>query len=112
MAPPESAAVGIGPSRPRAVDTLMRALLYIVQQLGRPVSEAELRGVAALPEGPLDPASFLLSARRLGFDCHAVDLGRIALHDLPMPFALVSAAGRAVVVVSVKNEEATVLDVV
>ena len=112
MAPPESAAVGISPSRPRPVDSLMRALLYIVQQLGRPISEAELRSVAALPEGALDAGSFLLGARRLGFDCHAVDLGRIPPQQLSMPFALVGAEGPAAVVVSLKNGRATMLDVV
>ena len=112
MAPPESAALGIAPPRPRPVDSLMRALLYIVQQLGRPISEAELRSVAALPEGPLDPGSFLLGARRLGFDCHVVDLGRSPLQELSMPFALIDAAGPAAVVVSVKNGRATMLDVV
>jgi ABC-type bacteriocin/lantibiotic exporter with double-glycine peptidase domain len=90
----------------------MRALLYIVQQLGRPISEAELRSVAALPEGPLDPDAFLLGARRLGFDCQAVDPGRIPLQELSMPFALIGAAGPAAVVVSVKNGQATMLDVV
>ena len=35
-------------SRPR-VDSLMRALLYIAQQIGRPVSEADVRRLAAVP---------------------------------------------------------------
>jgi ABC-type bacteriocin/lantibiotic exporter with double-glycine peptidase domain len=100
------------PPRPRAVDSLMRALLYMAQQLGRPVSEAELRDTAALPDGPLDPATFLLAARRLGFVSHAVDPARTSLPALPMPFALIGGGQPARVVVSVKAERAVVLDVI
>src|SRR4051794_9544760 len=112
MAPFESAVPDIDPPRPRAVDTLMRALLYIAQQLGRPVSEAELRDVAALPAGPLDTAAFLLAARRLGFDSQAVDPVRASLQALPTPFALIGSAGAGCVVVQVKEQHAVVLDVV
>ena len=54
--------------RPR-VDTLMRALLYIAQQVGRPVSEADIRRLTSVPETGLDEAAFLAllkSARRHG----------------------------------------------
>ena len=87
MAPLESA-LQEAPARPRTVDSLMRALLYVSQQLGRPVSEAELRSLAVLPEGPLDSVTFLLAARRLGFDAHAVDLARLSAHELPTPFVV------------------------
>ncbi|HZY55021.1 MAG TPA: peptidase domain-containing ABC transporter, partial [Reyranella sp.] len=111
MAPLESALTE-APARPYPVDSLMRALLYISQQLGRPVSEAELRGLATLPVGPLDNAAFLLAARRLGFEAHAVDLARTPPQTLPTPFVVVGEVGPADVVLSIDGEQATLLDVV
>ncbi|HEY2875691.1 MAG TPA: peptidase domain-containing ABC transporter [Reyranella sp.] len=90
----------------------MRALLYVSQQLGRPVSEAELRSHAVLPEGPLDSVTFLLAARRLGFDAHAVDLARLSAHELPTPFVVLGEDGPAGVVLSLDGRQATLLDVV
>ncbi|HEY4166346.1 MAG TPA: ABC transporter transmembrane domain-containing protein, partial [Reyranella sp.] len=111
MAPLESA-LQEAPARLRTVDSLMRALLYVSQQLGRPVSEAELRSLAVLPEGPLDGAAFLLAARRLGFDAHAVDLARTSPQDLPTPFVVLGEGGPADVVLSLDGGHATLLDVV
>ena len=111
MAPLDSA-LDPAAARPRAVDSLMRALLYVSQQLGRPVSEAELRNLAVLPEGPLDSAAFLLAARRLGFDAHAVDLARTAPQALPTPFIALGDGRSADVVLSIDGEQATLLDVV
>jgi DNA-binding MurR/RpiR family transcriptional regulator len=37
----------------------MRALLYVAQQVGRPVSEADIRRLAAVPAAGLDEAAFL-----------------------------------------------------
>jgi ABC-type bacteriocin/lantibiotic exporter with double-glycine peptidase domain len=111
MAPLDSAPDGV-PARPRPVDSLMRALLYVCQQLGRPVSEAELRSLGALPEGPLDSAAFLLAARRLGFEAHAVDLARTAPQGLATPFVVLGDGRLADVVLSMDGERATLLDVV
>jgi ABC-type bacteriocin/lantibiotic exporter with double-glycine peptidase domain len=90
----------------------MRALLYVSQQLGRPVSEAELRGLAVLPAGALDGAAFLLAARRLGFDAHAMDLSRQSPDELPAPFVVVGEGRPAAVVLSVDSAQVTLLDVV
>ena len=112
MAPLESA-LQEAPARPRPVNSLMRALLYVSQQLGRPVSEAELRGLAVLPVGPLDerglparrPAPWLRGAR-----------GR---SRAPRPHELPTAVRRAGVGMdlpmswlSVDGGQATLLDVV
>src|SRR5437879_4646666 len=48
----------------RPADALMRALLYIVQQVGRPLSEADVRRMTAVPAAGLDEQSFLI--KRLG----------------------------------------------
>ncbi|MGE5150054.1 MAG: peptidase domain-containing ABC transporter, partial [Rhodospirillaceae bacterium] len=111
MAPLESA-LDEAPARPRTIDSLMRALLYVSQQLGRPVSEAELRSLAVLPEGPLDGAAFLLAARRLGFEAQAVDLARTSPQELPTPFVVLGEGGAAGVALSIDGEQATLLDVV
>ncbi len=97
----------------RPIDSLMRALLYIVQQVGRPVSEADIRRLAAIPASGLDETAFLTAGRRLGLESYAVDLAGQRLDELPMPFVVVGAANRlAHVVVAVAGGQWTVLDVV
>ena len=69
MAPLENG--GFQPSvwagdRSRPINSLMRALLYVAQQVGRPVSEADVRRLAAVPAAGLDEAAFLTAGARLG----------------------------------------------
>lgn len=97
--------------RPR-VDSLMRALLYITQQVGRPVSEADIRRQTTVPAAGLDEAAFLTAATRLGLQSEAVDLGSRLLDELPVPFALLAAGGLVYVIVSGRANDWTVLDVV
>jgi subfamily B ATP-binding cassette protein HlyB/CyaB len=52
----------------------MRALLYIAQQVGRPLSEADVRRLAAVPAAGLDESAFLTAGARLGLETHALDL--------------------------------------
>ncbi len=90
MAPLENG--GFQPSvwdgdRSRPIDSLMRALLYIAQQVGRPVSEADVRRLAAIPAAGLDEPAFL-------------------------PFALIAAGQPAHVVVAGRGQHWVVLDVV
>jgi ABC-type bacteriocin/lantibiotic exporter with double-glycine peptidase domain len=99
--------------RRRPIDSLMRALLYIVQQVGRPVGEADIRRLAAVPVSGLDENAFLAAGSRLGLEAYAVDLGARQLDDLPTPFALAGPAGQpAHVVVAGAGGQWTVLDVV
>ena len=97
--------------RPR-VDALMRALLYIAQQVGRPVSEADIRRLTAVPAAGLDEAAFLTAAVRLGLESEAIDLVSRSLDELPLPFALAAADRRVHVVVSGRANAWTMLDVV
>ncbi len=97
--------------RPR-VDSLMRALLYITQQVGRPVSEADIRRLTTVPAAGLDEAAFLTAATRLGLQSEAVDLGSRLLDELPVPFALLAAGGLVHVIVLGRANDWTVLDVV
>jgi len=115
MAPLENG--GFQPSawdgnRSRPIDSLMRALLYIAQQVGRPVSEADVRRLCAVPAAGLDEAAFLVAATRLGLHAEALDLAHERLDDLPTPFALLSAGQPAHVVVGGRDGDWIVLDVV
>ncbi len=115
MAPLENG--GFQPSvwdgdRSRPIDSLMRALLYIAQQVGRPLSEADVRRLAAVPAAGLDEQAFLTAGTRLGLETYAVDLAPGRLDDLPLPFALVTAGQPAHVVVGGKGGQWVVLDVV
>ncbi len=94
------------------VDSLMRALLYIAQQVGRPVSEADVRRLVAVPASGLDEASFLTVATRLGLEGETIDLAARPFDELQLPFAIVGAGGVAHVVVSGRANSWTVLDVV
>ena len=96
-------------SRPR-VDSLMRALLYITQQIGRPVSEADVRRLAALPASGLDETAFLTAGTRLGLVASADDVTAANLEDLPLPFALLAPDLSVHVVVSGRGNRWTVLD--
>ncbi len=100
------------PSETRPIDSLMRALLYVVQQIGRPVSEADVRRLAALSDDALDEAGFLSAGARMGLEASALDLGAAPLDEIPTPFAIVSISGAAHVVVSGRGEQWTMLDVV
>lgn len=99
-----------GGSRHR-VDALMRALLYIAQQIGRPVSEADVHRLAVVPAEGLDEGAFLTAGARLGLQSAAFDLSADSLDDLPLPFALLAADRSAHVVVAGRADRWTVLDV-
>src|SRR5471032_504993 len=108
MAPLEN--TGVAETRP--IDSLMRALLCVAQQIGRPVSEADVRRLAALPDAGLDEAGFLSVGAQLGLEASALDLAAAPLDELPTPFAVVAASGVAHVVVSGRGEQWTMLDVI
>jgi ABC-type bacteriocin/lantibiotic exporter with double-glycine peptidase domain len=115
MAPLENG--GFQPSvwdgdKSRPIDSLMRALLYIAQQVGRPVSEADVRRLAPVPAAGLDEGAFLAVGARLGLETNAVDLAPNRLDELPLPFAVVAAGQPAHVVVAGKGGHWVVLDVV
>ena len=91
----------------------MRALLYTAQQVGRPVSEADVRMLSTVPDGGLDEHSFLLAGKRLGFQTNAIDLTIDRLGRLPTPFVVIGEGdASAQVVVAHKDGLWTVLDVV
>lgn len=115
MAPLENG--GFQPSawtddRSRPIDSLMRALLYVAQQIGRPVSEADVRRLAAVPAVGLDESAFLTAAGRLGLEAQAIDLASDRLGELPLPFVLLAAGQPAHVVVARRAGQWVVLDVI
>jgi ABC-type bacteriocin/lantibiotic exporter with double-glycine peptidase domain len=115
MAPLENG--GFQPSvwtgdRSRPIDSLMRALLYVAQQVGRPISEADVRRLTAVPAAGLDEPAFLTAGARLGLETHAVDLTPDRLNELPVPFVLLAAGRPAHVVVAGRGGQWVVLDVI
>ena len=115
MAPLEHSAFGfVGPtaSHPhdQRVDSLLRALLYITRQLGRPTGEADLRDLAGVRDQPFDAGAFLTAGEQLGFDAQIVDVAAAA--DLRPPFVLLGTGRRASLVLSLTAERATLLDMV
>ena len=87
MAPLENG--GFQPSvwngdKSRPIDSLMRALLYVAQQVGRPLSEADVRRLAAVPAAGLDEQAFLTMGARLGLETQALDLTPDRLDELPI----------------------------
>ena len=99
-------------SSARPIDTLMRALLYVAQQIGRPVGEADVRRLAALPEGNLDEQGFMAAGQRLGLQASILDLRAASLVDLPTPFAVSALDGPVHVVLSHDAGYWAVLDVI
>src|SRR5258708_40036042 len=75
--------------RGRPIDSLMRALLYVAQQVGRPISEADVRRLAAVPATGLDEPAFLTAGTRLGLEAHAVVLPPARLGEPALTFVLV-----------------------
>lgn len=114
MAPLENSLGGERPNRVRPIDSLMRALLYMAQQVGRPVSEADVRRLVPLPGDGLDEQGFLTAGARLGLEAGALDLAAVRLDDLATPFAVTGSDDHrpAHVVVSGRHAQWTVLDVV
>ena len=96
----------------RPVDSLMRALLYVAQQVGRPLSEADVRRLAAVPAAGLDEAAFLTAGERLGLETYSCDLTSDQLESQPLPFVLLAAGNPAHVVVAGRARQWMVLDVV
>jgi HlyB family type I secretion system ABC transporter len=90
----------------------MRALLYVAQQIGRPVSEADVRRLAAVPATGLDESSFLAAGARLGLFARAIDVMPERLDELPLPFVLLAAGQPAHVVVASHGGLWVVLDVI
>jgi len=112
MAPLEDSTGVARLAEPRPIDSLMRALLYVVQQIGRPLSEADVRSLVALADEPLDEPGFLTAATRLGLQASAVDLATARLDELATPFAVVGGGLPAHVVAAGRGGQWTVLDVV
>ena len=81
--------------RPRRIDSLLRCFLYVAQQLGRPVAEAELRALTPMAESGMDERLFRLACSRLGFRSAPVTVTPATLERLPLPVVLVGRPGQA-----------------
>lgn len=100
------------PAEGRPVDALLRALLFLAQQAGRPLGEPELRRLTVVPPTGVDEQAFVTVGERLGFAVHAADLADDALDDMAIPFAVVAADRMTHVIVAGRGDSWVGLDVV
>ena len=94
------------------VDALLRALLFLAQQAGRPLGEPELRRLAVVPPDGVDEPTFLTVGERLGLAAHATDLDADCLDEIAIPFAVVASDRMTHVVVGGRGDSWVALDVV
>ncbi len=108
---PEPPHAQAGP-RPK-VDVLLRCLLYLSQQFGRPVSEADIRALAPIPDGGMTETTFQYIAQRLGLKVGAFEIDIKSLPQAPAPFVLLCSGEVPPVVVSAATARGyTLVDVV
>lgn len=100
------------PVEGRPVDALLRALLFLAQQAGRPLGEPEVRRLAMVPPTGVDEQAFLTVGDRLGLAAHAADLDADALDEIAIPFAVVADDRMTHVIVAGRGESWVALDVV
>ena len=81
------------PARPRG-DDLLRCLLRLSLEFGRPVSEADVRGACPIPPDGMTPEHYLRAAMRLGYRVARHTIGRDGGRGLPTPFVLVAGPDR------------------
>ncbi|MCW5744726.1 MAG: peptidase domain-containing ABC transporter [Alphaproteobacteria bacterium] len=62
--------------------------MYLVHQLGRPASEAELQTLLPTDDGGITEAALATACARLGLDAVTMDVTARALERLPAPFVL------------------------
>jgi ABC-type bacteriocin/lantibiotic exporter with double-glycine peptidase domain len=104
---------GLGqPVEGRPVDALLRALLFLAQQVGRPLAEPEVRRLAMVPPTGVDEHVFLTVGERLGLAAHADDLDADALDEIAIPFAVVADDRMTHVIVAGRSDSWVALDVV
>lgn len=108
----DRAGVGAQPAEGRPVDALLRALLFLAQQAGRPLGEPEVRRLAVVPPTGVDEQVFLTVGERLGLAVHAADLDADALDEIAIPFAVVAGDGTTHVIVAGRGVNWVALDVV
>ena len=70
------------------VDALMRCLIFMTQQHGRPVSEADIRASCPLDAGGMTPETFLVAAQRLNYRAGQAEIDIHSVVDAPTPFVL------------------------
>jgi ABC-type bacteriocin/lantibiotic exporter with double-glycine peptidase domain len=101
-----------GPVESRPVDALLRALLFLARQAGRPLGEPGVRRLAPVPPEGVDEQAFRTVGERLGLAVHAADLDDDSLDDVAIPFAVVADDRMAHVIVAGRGDSWVALDVV
>jgi HlyB family type I secretion system ABC transporter len=91
------------------VDVLLRCMLYLAQQFGRPVSEADIRALAPIPDSGMSEVTFRHVAQRLGFKVGAFEINLKTLPEAPAPFVLLCSGDVPPVIVSSSSARGYVL---
>lgn len=101
------------PPRSPRPDVLLRCLLYLTQQLGRPVSEADIRALCPIDASGMSELNFLHAAQRLGYKVGRSEIELKTLDGAPTPFVLLCSGDvPPVVVAAASRGNFTLVDVV
>jgi len=96
----------------RRPDALLGCLLYLTQQLGKPVSQADIRALCPIDPAGMTEDNFLYAAQRLGYKVGRSEIDLKSLPAAPAPFVLLcSGEVPPVVVATASRGNFTLIDV-
>ncbi len=99
-------------AKSRRPDALLGCLLYLTQQLGKPVSQADIRALCPIDPTGMTEDNFLYAAQRLGYKVGRSEIDLKSLAAAPMPFVLLCSGDvPPVVVASASRGNFTLIDV-
>lgn len=84
----------------RRPDALLGCLLYLTQQLGKPVSQADVRALCPIDPSGMTEENFLHAAQRLGYKVGRAEIDLKSLPSAPVPFVLLCSGDVPPVVVT------------
>jgi ABC-type bacteriocin/lantibiotic exporter with double-glycine peptidase domain len=106
------ASSGPDTAKPRRSDVLLGCLLYLTQQLGKPVSQADIRALCPIDSSGMTEDNFLHAAQRLGYKAGRAEIDLKSLSAAPTPFVLLCSGDvPPVVVASASRGNFTLVDV-
>jgi HlyB family type I secretion system ABC transporter len=105
--------IGSSPRAKPRRDALLSCLLYLTQQLGKPVSQADIRALCPIDSAGMTEDNFLHAAQRLGYKVGRSEIDLKSLPAVPTPFVLLCSGDvPPVVVASATRGNFTLVDVV
>ena len=105
--------ISSAPSGKPKRDALLACLLYLTQQLGKPVSQADIRALCPIDPRGMTEDNFLHAAQRLNYKVGRSEIDLKSLAGAPTPFVLLCSGEVApVIVTSGTRGNFTLVDVV